>query len=290
MVEQLAFTQENKERIQAVENSFGPCGKPLLSPNRLLIGEGRLLKQCRHRPKPKVFYLFNDILVYGSIVLGGRWHKNQQVIPLEDIQLEDLDDGVNMKNQWLIRTPRKSFHVAAASAEEKHAWLEHIEECRSKRLQLAGRVPGCTFATAWIPNQASAVCMRCSVTFTVNRRRHHCRRCGFVVCQTCSKDRALMEHISSKPVRVCRLCNLSLKNQKQQSPEQADVPVRGDSHGDGTNFYEQDIPVMSEYKKPSGDKWVKDQPTNKRCVPQDMVFSQYVYLKPEHLSPVLSGL
>lgn len=84
MLDQLAFSPDNRERIQAVENSFGPSGKSLVTPGRVLIGEGRLMKMSQRsaRPQPKVFFLFNDILVYGSIILHGRWHKNQQIIPL----------------------------------------------------------------------------------------------------------------------------------------------------------------------------------------------------------------
>lgn len=82
MVDQLTFSRDNQERIHAVENSFGPSGKPLSHPGRVLMGEGRLMKQSRRGPQPKVFFLFNDVLVYGSIILNGRWHKKQQVIPL----------------------------------------------------------------------------------------------------------------------------------------------------------------------------------------------------------------
>lgn len=82
MLDQLTFAEENRERMQAVENSFGPTGKPLCQPNRVLIGEGRLMKQSRRGLQPKVFFLFNDVLVYGSIILNGHWHKKQQIIPL----------------------------------------------------------------------------------------------------------------------------------------------------------------------------------------------------------------
>ena len=82
MADQLIFAQENRERIQAVENSFGPLSKTLSKLDRVLIGEGRLIKQSRRGPQPKAFFLFNDVLVYGSIILHGRWHNKQKIIPL----------------------------------------------------------------------------------------------------------------------------------------------------------------------------------------------------------------
>ena len=39
---------------------------------RALVGEGILMKVCRKKPKQRVFFLFNDLLVYGRIVINGR--------------------------------------------------------------------------------------------------------------------------------------------------------------------------------------------------------------------------
>ncbi|KAM6943527.1 pleckstrin homology domain-containing family F member 1 [Xenentodon cancila] len=211
MVDQLTFDQKNRQRISAVEISFGVSGKPLSLPGRVLIGEGRLMKQSRRRPQPKVFFLFNDLLVYGSIIMNGRWYNRQQIIPLEDIQLEDLEDSLTMKNQWLIRTPRKSFYVAAASYEEKQAWIEHITDNRSRLLQSTKIRSSSAFAISWIPDQASAICMRCSDKFSMTQRRHHCRKCGFIVCGACSKNRGVIRHIHpTKQLRICSVCHSSL--------------------------------------------------------------------------------
>ncbi|KAM7014696.1 pleckstrin homology domain-containing family F member 1 [Tautogolabrus adspersus] len=279
MIDQLTFTKENQERIHAVENTFGPLGRPLFQPGRVLIGEGRLMKVCRRGPQPKVFFLFNDVLVYGSIILNRHLHKKQQIIPLEDVQLEDLEDSVRMRNQWLIRTPRKSFYVSASSYEEKRAWMEHMEECRSRLLQSSGRMPGSDFAMTWIPDQASAICMRCSVRFSLSHRRHHCRRCGFVVCGACSKKRALIAHIHpTKCVRVCNLCHSILSGTEAENQEVC--RVRGDSTGkmgsDGDEVEgsseEEEAEEQMEDLNPS--KWMHSQMDS---------WSPYVYIKPEHV-------
>ena len=79
---QLMFDTENRKRIQAVENAFGPLGSSLSRSGRILMGQGNLMKLGRKTWQPKIFFLFNDILVYGSIIMNGRWYKRQKIIPL----------------------------------------------------------------------------------------------------------------------------------------------------------------------------------------------------------------
>lgn len=43
-------------------------------------------------------------------------------------------------------------------------------------------------APVWVPDFKALSCMRCQQTFTILRRRHHCRLCGSVVCATCSEN------------------------------------------------------------------------------------------------------
>lgn len=207
MEKHLTFNRENQDRIKALDESFGASGKSLLKPGRVLMGEGRLLKQSRKKTQPKVFFLFNDVIVYGSIVLNGRWYKNRKIIPLESVKLEDIEDKASLKNQWLIRTPRKSFFVAAPTPEEKQQWMKYIEECKDTLLQ-QGITASDEYAVSWMPDSASEICLICEAKFTPTNRRHHCRMCGILVCHKCCKDRTVIGHISStKKQRVCRHCS-----------------------------------------------------------------------------------
>lgn len=67
--------------------------QPLAIPGRVLVGEGVLTKMCRKRPKSRQFFLFNDILVYGNIVIGKKKYNKQHIIPLEEVQLQSLEDN-----------------------------------------------------------------------------------------------------------------------------------------------------------------------------------------------------
>ncbi|PSK35241.1 hypothetical protein C7M61_004699 [Candidozyma pseudohaemuli] len=43
--------------------------------------------------------------------------------------------------------------------------------------------------TSWQPDSAVTACVVCDTTFTIFNRRHHCRKCGRVVCNLCSSQK-----------------------------------------------------------------------------------------------------
>jgi hypothetical protein len=57
---------------------------------------GILTKGCRKKLKPRQVFLFNDILVYGSIIINKKKYNRQHIIPLENVKLDDLDDEDSM--------------------------------------------------------------------------------------------------------------------------------------------------------------------------------------------------
>ncbi|XP_054653478.1 zinc finger FYVE domain-containing protein 26 isoform X2 [Dunckerocampus dactyliophorus] len=59
----------------------------------------------------------------------------------------------------------------------------------------------------WVPDTQQHVCMVCRrERFTMFNRRHHCRRCGRLVCHACSERRMLVEGCPGEEVRVCDQC------------------------------------------------------------------------------------
>ncbi|KAF5303154.1 hypothetical protein FQR65_LT08317 [Abscondita terminalis] len=59
----------------------------------------------------------------------------------------------------------------------------------------------------WIPDVEAPKCMSCTATFTVVKRRHHCRNCGKIFCGRCSSNSVPLPKFGHiKPVRVCNKC------------------------------------------------------------------------------------
>ncbi|XP_028415229.1 myotubularin-related protein 3-like [Dendronephthya gigantea] len=67
----------------------------------------------------------------------------------------------------------------------------------------------------WVPDHLAVSCRGCDETFTITNRKHHCRNCGKVFCNSCCND---MSPVPSEqlydPVRVCKPCfgKLHVKN------------------------------------------------------------------------------
>jgi len=207
MVDKLVNSEANARRIAMVESCFGGAGEPLAFPGRVLVGEGVLTKSCRKKPKPRQFFLFNDIMVYGNIIISKKKYNKQHIIPLEEVKLESLKDDEELKNGWLIKTTAKSFAVYAATATEKGEWMAHINKCVEDLLRKTGKKSAEAHAAVWVPDEKAKLCMHCKKTeFTVLNRRHHCRNCGKVVCGPCSSKKWVIPHVSSKALRVCFSC------------------------------------------------------------------------------------
>ncbi|XP_066600488.1 uncharacterized protein [Prorops nasuta] len=238
-------TEANARRIAMVENCFGSSGEPLAVPGRVLVGEGVLTKMCRKRPKPRQFFLFNDILVYGNIMINKKKYNKQRIIPLEEVKLESLADDGQYRNGWLIKTVTKSFAVYAATTTEKQEWMAHITKSVEDLLRKSGKKPVEVHAAVWVPDNEATICMHCNKTqFTVLNRRHHCRQCGAVVCGPCSNKKLILATPRSrKAVRVCLQCydaankitassptvNVNLHN---KDPRNSADSSGGDSSGD----------------------------------------------------------
>ena len=70
------------------------------------------------------------------------------------------------------------------------------------------------YRVGWILDGEISNCLVCNVKFNLFIRRHHCRKCGIIVCDKCSSHRAIILQLKSSKLsafetnekRVCNLC------------------------------------------------------------------------------------
>ncbi|XP_076777969.1 zinc finger FYVE domain-containing protein 26 isoform X2 [Arvicanthis niloticus] len=78
----------------------------------------------------------------------------------------------------------------------------------------------------WVPDETESICMVCCREhFTMFNRRHHCRRCGRLVCGSCSTKQMVVDGCRENPTRVCDQCySYYNKDAPEESPCQSEVP------------------------------------------------------------------
>ncbi|KAL1791399.1 WD repeat and FYVE domain-containing protein 3 isoform X1 [Sigmodon hispidus] len=75
--------------------------------------------------------------------------------------------------------------------------------------------PGRSAADHWVKDEGGDSCSGCSVRFSLTERRHHCRNCGQLFCQKCSRFQSEIKRLKiSSPVRVCQNCYCSLQHER----------------------------------------------------------------------------
>ncbi|XP_032064637.1 RUN and FYVE domain-containing protein 1 isoform X2 [Thamnophis elegans] len=62
---------------------------------------------------------------------------------------------------------------------------------------------------AWLKDDEATSCKQCEKEFSISRRKHHCRNCGHIFCNTCSSNELALPSYP-KPVRVCDTCHTLL--------------------------------------------------------------------------------
>ena len=67
-------------------------------------------------------------------------------------------------------------------------------------------------APLWVPDSEASTCMKCGLKFNLVKRRHHCRGCGKVFCNSCCSQKHVLGYIDDgKPSRVCDDCKNALR-------------------------------------------------------------------------------
>uniref|UniRef100_UPI003AAF7920 FYVE, RhoGEF and PH domain-containing protein 6-like n=1 Tax=Centroberyx gerrardi TaxID=166262 RepID=UPI003AAF7920 len=204
----------------------------IVQPGRVFLKEGVLKKLSRKVMQPRMFFLFNDTLLYTTPVQSGQYKLNN-MLSLAGMKVSKPSQEA-YQNELNIESVERSFILSASSATERDEWLEAIsmaisDYTRKKITFISGKTPEETEpsdgdsgaplgskAPIWIPDPRATMCMICTCEFTLTWRRHHCRACGKVVCQSCSSNKHCLEYLKNQLARVCDQCFLVLQQQRSE--------------------------------------------------------------------------
>lgn len=80
-----------------------------------------------------------------------------------------------------------------------------FEEKTIKMLEKIGLPPKPSLrGNTWVVDASH--CQGCSSQFTFINRKHHCRRCGGLFCNSCTQQRMVLRGQGDSPVRICEPC------------------------------------------------------------------------------------
>uniref|UniRef100_A0A3B4ACN5 Uncharacterized protein n=1 Tax=Periophthalmus magnuspinnatus TaxID=409849 RepID=A0A3B4ACN5_9GOBI len=69
---------------------------------------------------------------------------------------------------------------------------------------------------AWLKDDEATQCKQCLKEFSISRRKHHCRNCGDIYCNSCSSNELALPSYP-RPVRVCDMCHSLLLERSNSS-------------------------------------------------------------------------
>ncbi|XP_030335917.1 FYVE, RhoGEF and PH domain-containing protein 6 [Strigops habroptila] len=255
---------DNFQKLMQIQYSLNGHHE-IVQPGRVFLKEGTLMKLSRKVMQPRMFFLFNDALLYTTPVQSGMYKLNN-MLSLAGMKVKKPTQEA-YQNELNIESVERSFILSASSATERDEWLEaiskSIEEYTKKRITFNPSKsleeadpekqeedsPLGSKAPIWIPDTRATMCMICTSEFTLTWRRHHCRACGKIVCQACSSNKHGLDYMKNQPARVCDHCFRELQKQDNQCTSKSGSPVNHKSPSSALSTVLHSIPSGRKQKK-----------------------------------------
>ncbi|KAI4874667.1 hypothetical protein NFI96_031153 [Prochilodus magdalenae] len=255
---------DNFQKLMQVQYSLNGHHE-IVQPGRVFLKEGTLMKLSRKVMQPRMFFLFNDILLYTTPVQSGQYKVNS-ILSLAGMKVSKPSQEA-YQNELNIESVERSFILSASSATERDEWLEAIataiEDYTRKKISFISSrsqesegvsvdgPPLGSKAPIWIPDLRTTMCMICTCEFTLTWRRHHCRACGKVVCQACSSNKYYLEYLKNQLARVCDQCYAKLQQKDKGDQSEVCVSPSGRSSSSAFSFSRKQKKIPSALKEVS---------------------------------------
>ncbi|OQR71889.1 ferm [Tropilaelaps mercedesae] len=117
---------KNHVKLMELERDLGGVDNIL---DKQFLREGSLMKLSKKGYQQRMFFLFNDCLVYANRVSDdpGLKFKAHGQITLKGVMVEAGEPRLGMENCFTIYAPHRALMVAAPSETERHRWITAIQ-------------------------------------------------------------------------------------------------------------------------------------------------------------------
>jgi len=144
--------------------------------------DGRKLTLLPSPAYQRTMPLASMVIVPAKAPRGQRDPRPLQAVrtvaAADTAQHDGDEDAQDTESQaFFIMSPTKSFKVYAGTAQAASEWVVALNS-RIEAVRVSEGVAPPSFdelRPVWVPDYQSKCCMKCSKSFNLIRRRHHCR-------------------------------------------------------------------------------------------------------------------
>jgi len=157
----------------------------------------------------------------GDVRIEREWRERLQESCMID---RDRISSLQQENDFLKQVSTDYDHLQSDNSKlreqvkENDQTLEELGQQLSwTKLQVDSMNEMSTVSGTWEKDSEATLCKICEKSFSLARRKHHCRNCGGIYCDPCSDNKMALAS-SAKPVRVCDNCYTLLLDRQSKLP------------------------------------------------------------------------
>lgn len=159
--------------------------------------------------------LSQPLLIIEQLLMNSQIGLATDLVKL--VRLNGPDEDAEEINKILLRYATKALALglpeipsSPAGLREKELGQQVTKKKKTSAFVLPTSAPP---KEQWVADADVNQCPCCqTIQFSMFDRRHHCRRCGRVVCAHCSPHRRLVDGYGDVPVRTCLDCHTTLQD------------------------------------------------------------------------------
>ncbi|XP_043376582.1 RUN and FYVE domain-containing protein 1 isoform X9 [Chelonia mydas] len=139
--------------------------------------------------------------------LQRELHQEKDTTSLLKTELQQME-GLKKELRKLQDEKQQLEKVCEEQEQALQEMGQHLSQSKLKMEDIK-EVNKALKGHTWLKDDEATHCKQCEKEFSISRRKHHCRNCGDIFCNTCSSNELALPSYP-KPVRVCDACHTLL--------------------------------------------------------------------------------